>query len=160
MQVERVEVGDERWEMRYNFVMIKRFEDLEVYQRAQNLYPLVVEFVRRFSKEGFHLKDQLCRAANGIQANIAEGFGRSPAEFKMYLTRALRNYRKTVISSKRKMEIKILTTHFLPPTSTSGERGSNTCLTHPLVGHNPGKLGLIPDRPKKSKDFLGKAGRR
>ena len=89
MQVVRVGVGDERWEIRYNFVMIRNFEDLEVYQRAQNLYPLVVEFVRKFPKEGFHLKDQLCRAANGIQANIAEGFGRSLTEFKMYLTRAL-----------------------------------------------------------------------
>jgi len=89
MQVVRVGVGDERWEIRYNFVMIRNFEDLEVYQRAQNLYPLVVEFVRKFPKEGFHLKDQLCRAANSIQANIAEGCGRSPAEFKMYLTRAL-----------------------------------------------------------------------
>ena len=38
----------------------------------------------------------------------------------------------------------------------SGERGSNTCITHPPVGHNPAKAGLIPDRPKKSKDFLGK----
>jgi hypothetical protein len=54
------------------------------------------------------------------------------------------------------MEIRILTTHFPPPTSTSGERGSNTCLTHPPVGHNSAKAGLIPDGPKKSKDFLGK----
>ena len=44
------------------------------------------------------------------------------------------------------MEIKTLTTHFPPPTSISGERGSNTCLTHPPVGHNQEKSWLIPNR--------------
>ena len=69
--------------------MIKSFADLEVYKRSQSLYPEVVKFTRSFPSEARHLKDQMCRAANSIHANIAEGYGRSPAEFKMYLTRSL-----------------------------------------------------------------------
>lgn len=52
--------------------MIRKIEDLEVYKRTQSLYPIVVDFVRSFPKEGFHLKDQICRAANSIQGNIAD----------------------------------------------------------------------------------------
>ena len=63
-----------------NYYMIYHFKDLDVYQRAQKLYPKVIEFSRAFPKEGFHLRDQVCRSANSIQSNIAEGFGRSVAE--------------------------------------------------------------------------------
>ncbi|OGM91912.1 hypothetical protein A2755_00935 [Candidatus Wolfebacteria bacterium RIFCSPHIGHO2_01_FULL_48_22] len=69
--------------------MIKTYKDLEVYKEAQRLYPQVVGFSKVFPREGFYLKNQLCRAANSIGANIAEGFGRSNAEFKLYLTRSL-----------------------------------------------------------------------
>ena len=37
----------------------------------------------------------MCRSANAIHADIAEGFGRSVAEFKMYLTRALGSCNET-----------------------------------------------------------------
>ncbi|OGF73081.1 hypothetical protein A3C05_04855 [Candidatus Giovannonibacteria bacterium RIFCSPHIGHO2_02_FULL_45_40] len=76
--------------------MIRHFSDLDVYKRAQGLYPKVVEFSRSFPKEGFHLRDQVCRSANSIHANIAEGYGRSTAEFKMYLTRSLGSCNETV----------------------------------------------------------------
>ena len=76
--------------------MIKHFRDLEVYRKAQALYPEIISFVKDFPREGFSLRDQLARSANGIQANIAEGFGRSPAEFKMYLTRALGSCNETI----------------------------------------------------------------
>ena len=69
--------------------MIRSYTDLEVYQRAQKLYPEVIEFCRAFPLEARHLRDQMCRAANAIHADVAEGFGRSVAEFKMYLTRSL-----------------------------------------------------------------------
>ena len=42
-----------------------------------------------------HLRDQMCRSANSIHANIAEGFGRSTAEFKLYLTRSLGSCNET-----------------------------------------------------------------
>jgi len=42
------------------------------------------------------LRDQVCRSANSIHANIAEGYGRSTAEFKMYLTRSLGSCNETV----------------------------------------------------------------
>ena len=69
--------------------MIRSFSDLEVYRRSQELYPKIVGYTVKFPRDGWHLKDQICRAANSIHANIAEGYGRSVAEFKMYLTRSL-----------------------------------------------------------------------
>lgn len=69
--------------------MISKVNDLEVYQLAKKLYPKVINLVRNFSPIAFHLRDQICRAANSISANIAEGFGRSIAEFKAYLTRSI-----------------------------------------------------------------------
>jgi four helix bundle protein len=97
MQVERTDVGDLILEVGFVIVIvvIKSFTDLDVYTRAQYLYPQVVRFSRDFSREGFHLRDQVCRSANSIHANIAEGFGRSCAEFKMYLTRSLGSCNET-----------------------------------------------------------------
>ena len=69
--------------------MIRSYEDIEVYQRSKKLYPRLIRFLRTFPREGRFLKDQSARAGNTIHADIAEGFGRSVREFKMYLTRAL-----------------------------------------------------------------------
>lgn len=76
--------------------MIKSFSDLEVYKKSQELYPKVVEFSKRFPSQGAHLRNQVCRSANSIHANIAEGYGRSIAEFKLYLTRALGSNNETI----------------------------------------------------------------
>lgn len=76
--------------------MIKNFQNLEVYQRSQKLYPQIIEFSKNFPREAWHLRDQLCRSANAIHSDIAEGFGRSVAEFKMYLTRALGSCNETI----------------------------------------------------------------
>ncbi len=65
------------------------YTDLEVYNRSQKLYPKVVTLTKTFPNNARHLRDQLCRSANSIHTNIAEGYGRSAAEFKMYLTRAI-----------------------------------------------------------------------
>ncbi len=75
--------------------MIKTFEDIEAYKSARDLYPRIVSATKTFPRPGWHLRDQLCRSANSIQPNIAEGFGRSVAEFKMYLTRALGSCNET-----------------------------------------------------------------
>lgn len=69
--------------------MAKSYTDLIIYTRAQELYPQAIAFASGFPKEAYQLKDQIYRAANSIGANIAEGFGRSVPEFKMYLTRSL-----------------------------------------------------------------------
>ena len=69
--------------------MIRSYEDIEAYQRSKKLYPRLIKFLRTFPREGRFLKDQSARAGNTIHADIAEGFGRSVKEFKMYLTRAL-----------------------------------------------------------------------
>ena len=75
--------------------MIKTFTDLDVYKRSQSIYPKVVAFTKTFPNSGKHLQDQLCRSANSIHANIAEGYGRSPKEFKMYLTRSIGSCNET-----------------------------------------------------------------
>lgn len=69
--------------------MIRSVKDLSVYQNSKKLFADVVALTKEIPKDGSYLSNQLARAANSIHANIAEGFGRSKAEFCNYLTRAL-----------------------------------------------------------------------
>jgi len=68
----------------------KRFEDLEVWQKAKDLTNLIY----RYSTEGtfardFGLRDQMRRASVSIMSNIAEGFeSQTQAIFIQYLGRA------------------------------------------------------------------------
>ena len=67
---------------------VKKFEELEVWQRARELenkiFPLTE--VGKLSKD-FKLKDQINDAAGSVMDNIAEGFGRgSRLEFIQFLT--------------------------------------------------------------------------
>ena len=68
---------------------MKDFHDLDCYKNSKKLYPVVVKITRTYPIEGNKLADQTRRSANGIHACIAEGWGRSVAEFKHYLTRSL-----------------------------------------------------------------------
>lgn len=53
---------------------IQRFEDILVWQKAQDL---TVELYQLFgSSRDFAFRDQICRAAVSISNNIAEGFER------------------------------------------------------------------------------------
>ncbi len=65
------------------------YERLDVFQRSKKLYPQVVSITKAFPSHLWHLRDQICRSANSIHANVAEGYGRSAAEFRNYLTRSL-----------------------------------------------------------------------
>ena len=60
------------------FIMsYNRLEDLEVYQLAENLSNEIWDLVEKwnfFAKET--VSKQICRAADSISANIAEGYGR------------------------------------------------------------------------------------
>ena len=65
----------------------KRFEDLEVWQRAKDLTNLIYKYSAEgsFSRE-FGLRDQMRRASVSIMSNIAEGFeGQTQAMFIKYL---------------------------------------------------------------------------
>ena len=68
---------------------MKDFHELDCYKNSKKLYPIIVKVTTAYPREGYALGDQTRRAANGIHACIAEGFGRSIAEFKNYLTRSL-----------------------------------------------------------------------
>jgi four helix bundle protein len=68
----------------------KRFEDLEVWQKAKELTNLIyrVSLSGAFSRD-FGLRDQMRRAAVSIMSNIAEGFeSQTQLIFIQYLGRA------------------------------------------------------------------------
>jgi four helix bundle protein len=68
----------------------KRFEDLEVWQRAKDLTNLIYKFSTNgaFSRD-FGLRDQMRRASVSIMSNIAEGFeSQTQSIFIQYLGRA------------------------------------------------------------------------
>ena len=68
--------------------MIKRFEDLEIWQDGRALTKAVYAVTKKgeFSKD-FALKDQIRRAAFSIPSNIAEGFDRgSNKQFHHFLS--------------------------------------------------------------------------
>ena len=66
---------------------IRRFEDIEAWQKARELVREVYKTCAegRLSKD-FGLRDQLCRAAVSSMSNIAEGFSRnSDRDFAHFL---------------------------------------------------------------------------
>ena len=68
----------------------KRFEDLEVWQRAKDLTNLIYKYSTdgSFSRD-FGLRDQMRRASVSIMSNIAEGFeSQNQAIFVKYLGHA------------------------------------------------------------------------
>ena len=68
----------------------KRFEELEVWQRAKDLTNLIYEISSSGTfAQDFGLRDQMRRAAVSIMSNIAEGFeSQTQALFIQYLNRA------------------------------------------------------------------------
>ncbi len=75
--------------------MIHSYTDIDAYKNSKRLYPQIVQATKGFPPQGWHLRDQSCRSANAIHADIAEGFGRSVPEFKNYLSRALGSCNET-----------------------------------------------------------------
>ena len=64
--------------------MIKKFEDIVAWQRAQMLALEVYSVCK--SLKDYSFKDQICRAVVSISSNIAEGFDRSSdADFARFL---------------------------------------------------------------------------
>jgi four helix bundle protein len=65
-------------------MLVKKFEDLIAWQKAQDL---AVEIYASFRKlTDFSFRDQICKAAVSISNNIAEGFDRgTDKEFKRFL---------------------------------------------------------------------------
>jgi four helix bundle protein len=72
-------------------MIIKRFEDLEVYQLSLSLQRAVFELTKLFPKEErYSLVDQIRRSSRSVGANIAEAWHkrRYPAHFASKLTDA------------------------------------------------------------------------
>jgi four helix bundle protein len=72
-------------------MIVKRFEDLEVYQLALSLQREIFELTKGFPKEErYSLIDQIWRSSRSVGANIAEAWHkrRYPAHFASKLTDA------------------------------------------------------------------------
>lgn len=71
---------------------IRNYEDLDVYQRAMEVMPVVHRLALTFPDfERYDLPNQIRRASKSVPANIAEGYAkkRSPKEFRAFLTNAM-----------------------------------------------------------------------
>ena len=69
---------------------MRNYRDLEAYQRASSLFPQIYRLVRSWKPlDQRELGSQIIRAANSIHANIAEGFGKTPTDFKRYIAIAI-----------------------------------------------------------------------
>jgi four helix bundle protein len=69
---------------------IKRFEDIQAWQKAREVTRLIYQVTAdgSFAKD-YGMRDQIQRASVSIMANIAEGFGRhSDKEFANFLNMA------------------------------------------------------------------------
>ena len=76
---------------------VKRFEDLLIWQKGQDLAVLIYNTYRENKDWGF--KDQICRASVSISNNIAEGFDRSSEiDFARFL-----NYSRTSSNEVKSM---------------------------------------------------------
>ena len=65
---------------------MKDFRSLIVWKKVHELTLLVYEITKTFSKEELYgLTSQLRRAVRSVPTNIAEGCGRSSAEFRHFL---------------------------------------------------------------------------
>src|SRR3989338_7902174 len=65
---------------------MKNFRDLDVYKRSSGLFPKIYKMVRLWNQvDQRELGSQMIRAANSIHANIAEGFTKTPNDFKRFL---------------------------------------------------------------------------
>ena len=64
---------------------LRRFEDLDIWQRSQDLAVHIYVITKTFPEtEKFGLTSQLRRASASISANIAEGFGRHSQKDKLH----------------------------------------------------------------------------
>lgn len=64
---------------------LTRFEDMTVWQDAQELAVMVYQITKSFPKdELYSLTNQIRRAASSVSANIAEGFGRGTDKDKSH----------------------------------------------------------------------------
>jgi four helix bundle protein len=83
---------------------IERFEDLQCWQRAQELAVMIYEHFRDL--KDFSFKDQICRAAVSVSNNVAEGFDRgSNKDFLkfLYIARASNSEVKSMIYLAQKL---------------------------------------------------------
>lgn len=74
------------------------FHDLEIYEKGFDLAVEIHRITESFpDEEQFSTTEQIRRSTKRICATIAEGFGRSPAQFKRYLREAHGSIQETKV---------------------------------------------------------------
>ena|SRR3989344_1503462 len=85
-----LETGEQSPEARRIYTQHMNYRELEVYQRANTLFPKIYRLVRSWKQvDQQEIGSQMVRAANSIHANIAEGSTKSVPDFKRYLGNAI-----------------------------------------------------------------------
>jgi len=85
-----LETGEQSPEARRIYTQHMNYRELEVYKRANILFPQIYRLVRSWKQiDQREIGSQMIRAANSIHANLAEGSTKSVADFKRYLGNAI-----------------------------------------------------------------------
>lgn len=90
---------------------ISRFEDLDIWKLARELYKLVFELTSRepFCKD-YRFRDQMRESSGSVSDNIAEGFGRGGnKEFVQFLSVSMGSCSETRNQSYRANDSKYIT---------------------------------------------------
>ncbi|WP_290788203.1 four helix bundle protein [Altibacter sp.] len=81
-----------------HLIMKFKFENLVVWQKAMDLGEKLIALSQTFpTKEKYNLTTQICRAADSIALNIAEGsIGQSAKEYKKFMGYSIRSLAEVV----------------------------------------------------------------
>lgn len=93
--------------------MYKRFEDLEVWQKARKFRQTIYKLSKKFPKEEIYvLTGQIRRAVISITANIAEGHGRYHWQENIQFCRTARgSINETIDHLYRALDCEYITQH-------------------------------------------------
>lgn len=82
--------------------MIQDVTDLQVYNRALQALELIYQLAKQIPLDHRKLKGQICGSAEGVPAQVAEGFAkrRSIKEFKRYLQIAMGSSDETITHAR------------------------------------------------------------
>ncbi|HET7087439.1 MAG TPA: four helix bundle protein [Anaerolineae bacterium] len=97
---------------------IKSYHDLEAYQRAKKLIPLIYQLVETFpADERFDLCDQMRRACKSVVDNIVEGYSHkdTPTKAKAFWRNSMGSANEMVEHLEQSVTLKYATSELAQP---------------------------------------------
>ena len=97
---------------------IKSYRDLEAYQRAKKLVPLVYQLIETFPPaERYDLCDQMRRACKSVATNIVEGYGHkdTPAKAKAFWRSSMGSANEMIEHLEQSVALKYATSEVTQP---------------------------------------------